>query len=102
MLSVVLAVTAASDRSMSAEIALIWVAASAEVAVSELWASLALFRIEAAVSPRHGEVPARVGGLPGGCVQDREAPTVDRGGCLTVPSEPCASLALVRIDEAVS
>ena len=36
ILSVVLAVTALSDRSMSAEIALIWLAASAEVACSEL------------------------------------------------------------------
>ena len=50
MLSVVFAVTAMSERSISVEIALIWLAASAEVAVSELCASRALFRIEAAVS----------------------------------------------------
>ena len=41
---------ATSERSISAEIALIWLAASADVAVSELCASRALLRIEAAVS----------------------------------------------------
>ena len=46
----VFAVTAESVRSMSAEIARIWLAASADVAVSELCASRALLRIEAAVS----------------------------------------------------
>ena len=50
MLSVVFAVTEESERSMSVEIVLIWLAASAEVAVSELCASRALLRIEAAVS----------------------------------------------------
>ena len=48
--SVVFAVTVESDRSISVEIALIWLAASAEVACSELCASRALPRIEAAVS----------------------------------------------------
>ena len=46
----VFAVTVPSDRSISAEIDLIWLAASAEVAVSEFCASRALLRIEAAVS----------------------------------------------------
>ena len=46
----VVAVTVLSERSISVEIALIWLAASADAAVSELWASRALFRMEAAVS----------------------------------------------------
>src|SRR3978361_576477 len=50
ILSVVVAVTVLSDRSMSAEIALIWLAASAEVEASEPCASRALLRIEAAGS----------------------------------------------------
>ena len=138
MLSVVLAVTAASDRSISAEIALIWLAASAEIAVSELCASRALLRIEAAVSWRHRR--QRTLRIPGaaqdrghgrlahygqralsipGAVEDRgdgllahsaqralRVPRAveDRGtvSWLTALSEPCASLALVRIDEAVS
>ena len=48
--SVVLVVTVESDRSRSFEIARIWFAASAEVAVREVWASRALLRIDAAVS----------------------------------------------------
>src|SRR5260370_1882114 len=57
MVSVVLAVTAESERSISEEIALIWLAASAEVACSELCASRALFRIEAAgAAPTPGRV----------------------------------------------
>ena len=50
MLSVLLAVAATSERSMSEEIARIWLAASAEVVVSEPCASRALLRMEAAVS----------------------------------------------------
>jgi hypothetical protein len=48
--SVVLVVTVDSERSRSLEIARIWPAASAEVAVSEVCASRALLRMEAAVS----------------------------------------------------
>ena len=59
MLSVVLAVTAASERSISAEIALIWLAASAEVAASDPCASRALLRIEAAVSAPTGSTCVR-------------------------------------------
>ena len=52
----VLAVTVDSERSISAEIALIWPAASAEAVVSEVCASRALDRIDAAVSaPTVGE-----------------------------------------------
>jgi len=50
MLSVVLAVTVPSERSISVEIALILLAASPAVEANELCASRALLRIEAAVS----------------------------------------------------
>src|SRR6202023_810489 len=50
MVSVVLAVTAESERSISEEIALIWLAAAARGGGGELCASRALLRIEAAVS----------------------------------------------------
>src|ERR1700729_1768078 len=56
ILSVVLAVTVESERSISVEIALIWLAASAEVAASECWASPALLRIGA---PDWGPAPAK-------------------------------------------
>ena len=45
-----LAATVLSECSISVEIALIWLAASADVACSELCASRALLRMEAAVS----------------------------------------------------
>ena len=67
ILSVVLVVTTPSDRSMSAEIALIWVAASPDVAVSERCASRALLRIEAAVSAGVAVIVQ-----PGGSVRDAE------------------------------
>src|ERR1700760_1072355 len=54
ILAVVVAVTAPSERSISAEIARIWVAASPDVANSDPCASRALLRIEAAGSAPTG------------------------------------------------
>ena len=83
-----------SERSISAEIALIWLAASAEVAASELWASRALLRIEAAVS-----APTAVSVRSTSIASDLTwlAASVD-----AVTSVFCASRAPVVIDSAVA
>src|SRR5690242_21765075 len=57
---VAFAVAELSVRSISVEIARIWLAASAEVEVSEVWASRALLRmVEAVSAPKIGRASCR-------------------------------------------